>query len=121
MPAINPEDVRVLYSYGRPYAVLGPLGCYEVGQRVMVGDVEHEVTSVDPDGAGVARPSAAIAEMRLAGQPIPTGRSAPCNSIEFGFGAPGTAGHERVKAGIEAQCERNRREYGQPAPLAEAA
>lgn len=115
---IDPADVRVLYARDA-YLVLGPLGCFYKGQRLTMPDGrEMTITSIDPDGAGIARSDEAIAT--FGGHLPPAFRSFPCRSLVEVGPAPVM---ERVQAGMDAQQARNRREHGVelPADLAAAA
>lgn len=115
---IDPAAVRVLYR--RPtHLVLGPLGCFYEGQRVVVDGVDHTITSVDRDGAGVARSEEMLAAIPN-GVP-PTFNSQPCRSVQEIDASP--ANQRRIQAGMDAQQERNRREHGVvlPGEMAQAA
>lgn len=107
---IDPSAVRVLFSYQRPYVVLGPLGCYHVGQRVTLPEGSAEghprevtISRIDPDGAGVAW----TAEREM---PAMFLRSAPCKGINE-VAVEGSSTFTRIGEGMLAQQERNRREH----------
>lgn len=94
---IDPSAVRVLYRNRGPFLVLGPLGCYHVGQVIELPDGKVTVTSIDHDGAGIARTDEQIA---AAGD---ASHTRTCYAWDFA-----TA---RAQEGMLAQQERNRREH----------
>lgn len=97
---IDPAHVRVLKEL--PVClVLGPLGCYHVGQTLdLPGHGSVQVTSIDPDAAGIGRTLAQMAAM-------PEGGFSPNFRTSYGADWASTQVHEWMLD----QQERNRREH----------
>lgn len=95
--------------------VLGPLGCYDVADRLEVDGEEYLVTSIDNDGAGIARPMAHVMAEVEELQATMTEAEAKqevlkkyahvrtCYPLEFAT--------DTAQAGMKAQQERNRQKY----------
>lgn len=100
---------RVLYRRTQ-LLVLGPLGCYEIGDRFELEDQEHIITSIDHDGAGLARPVEFMRAYCLDKDCTP---QEAMKEFEKGRTSYGLDYATPVSlAGMKAQCERNRREFG---------
>lgn len=107
---IDPADVRILYSH--PHClVLGPLGRYWVGQKLELpkyGTVE--ITSIDPDGAGLGR---TLEQMEA--KPQEGWHPGFCTSYGADWASP------QVHEWMLDQQARNRREHGVVLPPGEIA
>lgn len=105
-----PAPPRVFFRKGEHMLVLGPLGCYEVGQRVELPDGIVYVGSIDTDGAAVAWREEYL-DAQAAEYKVPRERFLETlKGARTGF----TAGfaNERQHEQMAAQCVANRARYG---------
>lgn len=109
--SIKTEDIRVLFRRNNQ-RVFGPLGCFEIGQRLWVDNDEWMVTSIDHDGAGVAHRISFLKDLKAERQceakdvmkSLSTVRMCPHPSFYF-------VDYERIERMMERQCEANRARY----------